>query len=292
MKMKTKVGFIGTGVMGSSMVKHLMAKGYELFVYNRTKSKAQSLIDLGAHWCDSPAQMAEVCQTILTIVGYPKDVEEVYFGEEGIFSKVQAGSTLIDLTTSTPSLATLIYQKAKELSCNSLDAPVSGGDLGAKNASLTTMVGGDEAVFNACLPILESFSKKVILQGGPGAGQHTKMANQIMIAGTMTGMTELLVYAKAANLDLEKVIETVGGGSAANWSLANYAPRILRDDYSPGFFAKHFLKDLSIALDEAEKMDIFLPATIQAKKLYETLCDDGFGDEGTQALIKLYWTGE
>lgn len=291
-KMNTKIGFIGTGVMGSSMVKHLMAKGYELFVYNRTKSKAQPLIDLGAHWCDSPAQMAENCQTILTIVGYPKDVEEVYFGEEGIFSKVQAGSTLIDLTTSTPSLAALIYQKAKELSCNSLDAPVSGGDLGAKNATLTTMVGGDEEVFKNSLPILESFSKKVILQGAAGAGQHTKMANQIMIAGTMTGMTELLVYAKAANLDLEKVIETVGGGSAANWSLANYAPRILREDYSPGFFAKHFLKDLSIALAEAEKMDIFLPATLQAKKLYETLCDDGFGDEGTQALIKLYWTEE
>lgn len=290
--MNTKIGFIGTGVMGSSMVKHLMAKGYELFVYNRTKSKAQPLIDLGAHWCDSPAQMAENCQTILTIVGYPKDVEEVYFGEEGIFSKVQAGRTLIDLTTSTPSLAALIYQKAKELSCNSLDAPVSGGDLGAKNATLTTMVGGDEEVFKNSLPILESFSKKVILQGAAGAGQHTKMANQIMIAGTMTGMTELLVYAKAANLDLERVIETVGGGSAANWSLANYAPRILREDYSPGFFAKHFLKDLSIALAEAEKMDIFLPATLQAKKLYETLCDDGFGDEGTQALIKLYWTEE
>lgn len=291
-KMNTKIGFIGTGVMGSSMVKHLMAKGYELFVYNRTKSKAQPLIDLGAHWCGSPAQMAENCQTILTIVGYPKDVEEVYFGKEGIFSKVQAGSTLIDLTTSTPSLAALIYQKAKELSCNSLDAPVSGGDLGAKNATLTTMVGGDEEVFKNSLPILESFSKKVILQGAAGAGQHTKMANQIMIAGTMTGMTELLVYAKAANLDLERVIETVGGGSAANWSLANYAPRILREDYSPGFFAKHFLKDLSIALAEAEKMDIFLPATLQAKKLYETLCDDGFGDEGTQALIKLYWTEE
>ena len=164
-----------------------------------------------------------------------------------------------------------------------------GGDLGAKNGILSTMVGGDEETLQKVYPVLNCFSKTITLQGPSGAGQHTKMANQIMIAGTMTGLTEMLVYAKAAGLDLDKVLQTVGAGSAANWSLSNYGPRILKEDYSPGFFAKHFLKDLGIALDEAERMRLFLPATLQAKKLYETLCDDGFAEDGTQALIKLYW---
>ena len=285
-----KIGFIGTGVMGSSMVKHLLNAGYPVTVYNRTKEKAQAVIDAGATWADTPKEVATKSDVVLTIVGYPTDVEEVYFGEEGIFQGLQEGMVLIDLTTSTPSLAKKIAEEAEKFSCEALDAPVSGGDLGAKNGTLSTMVGGKEFVLEEVRPILETFSKTVTLQGTNGAGQHTKMANQIMIAGTMTGLVEMLVYAKAAELDLEKVLQTVGAGSAANWSLSNYGPRILKKDYSPGFFAKHFLKDLRIAIDESERMGLFLPATLQARKLYETVCDDGYGDLGTQALIHLYWT--
>lgn len=285
----SKVGFIGLGVMGQSMAKHLLAAGHELYVYNRTKAKADQLVSLGAVWLDTPKQIAEAAEFVLTIVGYPKDVEEVYFGEAGVFAGVHSQSLLVDLTTSTPSLAIKIAEKSVELGIRSLDAPVSGGDLGAKEARLTTMVGGEVEAFERAKPILEVFSNKVTRQGKTGAGQHTKMANQIMIAGTMTGLVELLVYAREAGLDLEVVLETVGGGAAANWSLANYAPRILRQDFTPGFFAKHFLKDLKIALDEAEKMGIALPSTELAAKLYEQLCQAGHQDDGTQALIKLWW---
>ncbi|WP_326716759.1 NAD(P)-dependent oxidoreductase [Vagococcus jeotgali] len=285
----TKIGFIGTGVMGASIVKHLLNKGYSVNVYNRTKAKTDELINLGAVWQESPADITEVSDVIFTMVGYPKDVEETYYGENGIFSADVTGKILVDMTTSTPTLAKEIYDTAKEKGAMSLDAPVSGGDLGAKNGTLTVMVGGDLATYNQVQSIIECFSSKINLQGEAGSGQHTKMANQIMIAGTMTGMCELLVYAKSANLDLEKVLDTVGGGSAANWSLTNYAPRILKEDYSPGFFVKHFLKDLTIALDEANKMGIDLPATTEAKRLYELLVDKGDGDDGTQALIKLWW---
>ena len=279
-----KIGFIGTGVMGSSMVKHLLNAGYPVTVYNRTKEKAQAVIDAGAKWANTPKEVANHSDVVLTIVGYPTDVEE------GIFQGLQKSTILIDLTTSTPSLAKKIAEEAEKFSCDALDAPVSGGDLGAKNGTLSTMVGGKESVLEEVRSILETFSKTITLQGTNGAGQHTKMANQIMIAGTMTGLVEMLVYAKAAELDLEKVLQTVGAGSAANWSLSNYGPRILKKDYSPGFFAKHFLKDLRIAVEESERMGLFLPATLQARKLYETVCDDGFGDLGTQALIHLYWT--
>lgn len=284
-----RIGFIGTGVMGSSMVKHLLKANYEVTVYNRTKQKAQEVLDLGATWANSPQEVTRVSDVVLTIVGYPSDVEETYFGEAGIFKAARSGMILIDLTTSTPSLAKKIAEQAAAMNVKALDAPVSGGDLGAKNGTLSTMVGGEEAVLETVWDILNTFSKTITWQGESGAGQHTKMANQIMIAGTMTGLAEMLVYAKAAGLELTKVLETVGNGSAANWSLSNYGPRILKNDYSPGFFAKHFLKDLKIAVDEAEKMGLFLPATLQARKLYETLCDEGFGDEGTQALVKLYW---
>ena len=273
-----KIGFIGTGVMGSSMVKHLLNAGYLVTVYNRTKEKAQAVIDAGAIWANTPKEVAIQSDVVLTIVGYPTDVEEVYFGKNGIFQGIETGKILIDLTTSTPSLAKKIAEEAEKFSCEALDAPVSGGDLGAKNGTLSTMVGGKEFVLEEVRPILETFSKTVTLQGTNGAGQHTKMANQIMIAGTMTGLVEMLVYAKAAELDLEKVLQTVGAGS------------ILKKDYSPGFFAKHFLKDLRIAVEESERMGLFLPATLQARKLYETVCDDGYGDLGTQALIHLYWT--
>ena len=287
MKINT-VGFVGTGVMGKSMIRHLLKK-YNVVVYNRTKERALDLLEEGAIWADTPTEVANQSDVVLTIVGYPKDVEEVYFGEQGIFKSTKEHLVAVDLTTSTPTLAKRIAEEATSRSWEALDAPVSGGDLGAKNGTLSTMVGGTEETLEKVYPVLDCFSKTITLQGTAGAAQHTKMANQIMIAGTMTGLTEMLVYAKAAGLDMDKVLQTVGAGSAANWSLSNYGPRILKEDYSPGFFAKHFLKDLGIALDEAERMRLFLPATLQAKKLYETLCDDGFADDGTQALIKLYW---
>ena len=284
-----KIGFIGTGVMGSSMIKHLLKAGYAVHVHNRTKSRADAVIAEGAKWCETPAEVTAQSDVVITIVGYPTDVEETYFGENGIFSQANDGHILIDMTTSTPTLAEKIYAYGKERGIQTLDAPVSGGDKGAQNGTLTTMVGGDEETFAIAEEVMSVFSSKVMLQGPAGSGQHTKMANQIMIAGTMTGMTELLVYSKAAGLDLERVIEQVGSGSAANWSLTNYAPRILKEDFTAGFFVKHFVKDLKIALDEADKMGIDLPATKQAALLYEQLADKGFADDGTQALVKLWW---
>lgn len=286
---KKKIGFIGTGVMGTSIVKHLLKAGYEVHIYNRTKSKASELMELGAEWQNTPAEVTKNAEVIFTIVGYPSDVEEVYYGENGIFQVASNQNILIDMTTSTPTLANKIYQTGKEKGIAVLDAPVSGGDLGAQKGTLTVMVGGDQATFDKVKPIFEIFSSKLNLQGPAGSGQHTKMANQIMIAGTMTGMTELLVYAKAAGLDVEKVLDTVGGGSAQNWSLSNYGPRILKEDYSAGFFIKHFVKDLKIALDEAKRMNLSLPATALAEKLYEELEGKGNGNDGTQALIKLWW---
>ena len=287
--MTKKIGFIGTGVMGASIVKHLLAADYSVTVYNRTKSKADELISLGAKWADTPAEVTEKNELVFTIVGYPQDVEETYFGENGIFKTATENHILVDMTTSTPTLAQKLYEEGNKKGIKVLDAPVSGGDLGAKNGTLTVMVGGDESTYEKVKPFFDLFSAKVNLQGKAGSGQHTKMANQIMIAGTMTGMAELLVYANAANLDLEKVLDTVGGGSAQNWSLANYAPRILKEDYTAGFFVKHFIKDLKIALDEAEKMSLDLPATRQAKELYEDLAQNGFENDGTQAIIKLWW---
>lgn len=284
-----KIGFIGTGVMGASIVKHLLKANYEVMVYNRTKEKTNELVALGAVWGETPEKVTASSELIFSMVGFPQDVEEIYYGAEGIFATDVSGKILVDMTTSTPSLAQKIARDAKFRHGFALDAPVSGGDLGAKNGTLTTMVGGEEEIYEEIKPVLEVFSGKVNLQGAAGSGQHTKMANQIMIAGTMTGMTELLVYAKAAKLDIEKVIDTVGGGSAANWSLTNYSPRILREDFTPGFFVKHFVKDLNIALDEADKMGIELPATKEARNLYNQLIDKGFENDGTQALIKLWW---
>ncbi len=223
------------------------------------------------------------------MVGYPKDVEEIYFGETGIFSTLTAGKIVVDMTTSTPTLAAKIAVTAKALGATGLDAPVSGGDVGAQNAALTIMVGGDKAAYDKLMPLFELMGKSIHLFGEAGKGQHTKMANQIMIAGTMTGMVGMMTYAKAADLPVADVIQTLSGGGADNWSMENYAPRILAGDYTPGFFAKHFLKDLRIALDEADKMNLELPATKEAKHLYEVMVDDkGLGNDGTQGLIKLY----
>ncbi|MCA5011355.1 MULTISPECIES: NAD(P)-dependent oxidoreductase [unclassified Enterococcus] len=284
-----QIGFIGTGVMGASIVRNMMKHGLKVNVYNRTKSKTDELVKEGAIWKETPAELAASSDIVFTMVGFPKDVETIYFDDNGIFTGNIQGKIIVDLTTSTPTLAQKIAEKASALGGVALDAPVSGGDLGAKNGTLTIMVGGEKEAYDQLLPVFKTFGTTVTLHGNAGKGQHTKMANQIMIAGTMTGMTEMLVYANKAGLDLDKVIETLSGGSAANWSLSNYSPRILREDYTPGFFVKHFIKDLKIALDEAEKMDLDLPSTKLAVELYEKLANKGFENDGTQALIKLWW---
>lgn len=275
--------------MGAAIAGHLMKAGNELFVYNRTKSKTAELVAAGATYCETPEKVAEQATIIFSMVGYPKDVREIYFGEEGVFKADLKDKLLIDMTTSEPGLAIEIAEKAEAVGAESLDAPVSGGDIGAKNATLTIMVGGSETAYQKVLPYFEIAGKTVMLQGGAGAGQHTKMANQIGIAGTMTAMSELMVYADKAGLDMDKVLTTLGGGGASTWSLSNYAPRILAEDFTPGFFAKHFIKDLGIALAEADKMGIELPATAGAKALYDKLAAQGFENDGTQALIKLWW---
>lgn len=285
-----KIGFIGTGVMGNAIAQNLLKAHHQLWVYNRTKSKTDNLVALGATWCTTPQAVTEQAEIIFTMLGFPQDVEQVYFQENGIFKAQVQGKIIVDMTTSKPTLAQKIAATGQAAGAQVLDAPVSGGDVGAKNGTLTIMVGGQQATFDQLQPIFQAIGSQVNLFGGPGAGQNTKMANQIMIAGTMTGMSEMLVYAKAAGLDLNKVLETVGGGSAANWSLSNYGPRILKEDFQPGFYSKHFLKDLRIALDTAAEMHLDLPATQQAKDLYEKLVDQKhLGDLGTQALIKLWW---
>lgn len=286
-----KIGFIGTGVMGQSIIKHLLRVGHHVAIYTRTKSKADELIEAGALWKTSPKEVAEASDVVFTMVGYPQDVESIYFDTQtGIFASEISDKVLVDLTTSTPSLAEKIEKVAREKQALSLDAPVSGGDLGAKNGTLTIMAGGSQEAYDRVLPLFKIFGKSFHLHGGAGKGQHTKMANQIMVAGTMLGMTEMLVYSQAAGLDLTCVVETLSGGAAANWSMTNYSPRILTQDYTPGFFVKHFIKDLKIVLDEAKNMAIELPMTALAEELYEKLATKGFSEDGTQALIKLWWS--
>ena len=286
-----KIGFIGLGVMGHAIAANLLADGYDLHVYNRTVSKADDLVANGAHLAATPKAVAEVSDLIITMVGYPTDVKAVYFDKStGIFSGISAGKLVVDMTTSTPTLAKEIAEKASELGVLALDAPVSGGDIGAKNRTLTIMTGGDRLAYDRLADVFSKIGKKSQYFGAAGSGQHVKMANQIGIAGTMTALSELLVYAKAAVLPLEAVIETLSAGGANTWSLTNYGPRILKADYSPGFFVKHFIKDLKIALEESEKMGLTLPATQGALSLYEQLADKGYQDAGTQALIKLWWS--
>ena len=286
-----KIGFIGLGVMGHAIAANLLADGYDLHVYNRTASKADDLVANGAHLAATPKAVAEVSDLIITMVGYPTDVKAVYFDKStGIFSGISAGKLVVDMTTSTPTLAKEIAEKASELGVLALDAPVSGGDIGAKNRTLTIMTGGDRLAYDRLADVFSKIGKKSQYFGAAGSGQHVKMANQIGIAGTMTALSELLVYAKAAGLPLEAVIETLSAGGANTWSLTNYGPRILKADYSPGFFVKHFIKDLKIALEESEKMGLTLPATQGALSLYEQLADKGYQDAGTQALIKLWWS--
>jgi 3-hydroxyisobutyrate dehydrogenase len=285
---KPTVGFVGLGVMGKSMAGHILAAGYPLFVYTRTKSKAEPLLQKGAKWADSPKELAEKASVIFTIVGFPQDVEEVYLGENGLITNGRKHSYLVDMTTSSPTLARKLYEEGKKKGISVLDAPVSGGDIGAREARLAIMVGGDKEAFDYVCPLFEIMGKNITYLGGAGAGQHTKMANQVAIASGMIGVCEALVYAKKAGLDVQKVVDTISTGAAASFSLSSYAPRILREDYSPGFFIKHFIKDMTIALNEAEKMGIPLPGLSLAKQMYEKLAAQGEENSGTQALYK-YW---
>lgn len=284
-----KIGFIGTGVMGRGIINNLLQANYEVVVFNRTKAHAQSVLDNGATWADSPKEIAEAADLVITMVGYPKDVEEQYYGDNGLFAGSHAGQIFVDMTTSTPTLAEQLAVDGEKHDVKVLDAPVSGGDVGAKTGTLTIMAGGDEAAYDSLQPIFDVISKAANRFGVAGRGQHTKMANQIMIAATMLGMSEMMVYAKAADLDVAKVMATLSAGGAQNWSLDNYGPRVLAGDFEPGFYAKHLLKDLRIALDEAAKMNLSLPATDLAEALYTKLVEQkNLGDEGTQALVKLW----
>ena len=284
-----KIGFIGTGVMGRGIINNLLKANYDVVVYNRTKAHAQSVLDNGATWADGPKAIAEAADLVITMVGYPKDVEEQYYGDNGLFAGAHAGQIFVDMTTSTPTLAEQLATDGEKYGVKVLDAPVSGGDVGAKNGTLTIMAGGDQAAYDSLQPIFDVISKAANRFGVAGRGQHTKMANQIMIAATMLGMSEMMVYAKAADLDVAKVMETLAAGGAQNWSLDNYGPRVLAGDFEPGFYAKHLLKDLRIALDEAAKMDLSSPATDLAEALYTKLVEQkNLGDEGTQALVKLW----
>lgn len=284
---KLRIGFIGLGIMGQSMAGHLMAAGHPLNVFNRSKSKTDDLVAKGAKWFDSIGDLAAESDVIITMVGYPTDVEEVYFGSGKILDRAK-NSYLIDMTTSSPSLAKKIAREAVKRGCHSLDAPVSGGDIGARNAKLSIMVGGEQSDFDAMLPILKIMGPNVVLQGGPGAGQHTKMCNQIVIAGTIMGVSEGLGYAKSVGLNPETVMESIGGGAASGFQLLNLGAKMIAGDFAPGFYVEHFLKDLGIALDEAQKEKLDLPALALAKKLYEGLVARGEGLNGTQAIYKKY----
>lgn len=285
---KQTIGFVGTGVMGSSMAHHLLKAGHPLHVYTRTKKKAEPLIEEGAIWEDSVAELAKKVEIVITIIGTPKDVEEVYFGEDGLIENAKPGTYLVDMTTSKPSLAIEIYERAKEKGIHALDAPVSGGDVGARNAKLAIMVGGDEEDFEAILPIFQVMGENIVLQGKAGAGQHTKMVNQISIAPAMIGLAEALIYTKKAGLDPEKVLKTISTGAAASWNLTNYAPRILACDFAPGFAIKHYIKDMKIALESAAEMNLTMPGLELALKMYEELAGRGEGESGIHALIKYF----
>lgn len=280
------IGFIGTGVMGKSMAGHLMKAGHPVHVYTRTKEKASELLDHGAIWADSPKDIAQDCDVIITMVGYPKDVEEVYLGTDGLIEHAKEGSYLIDMTTSSPQLAQKIANTATEKNLTTLDAPVSGGDVGAREAKLSIMVGGDETAFNELLPIFSKMGTNIVYQGKAGSGQHTKMCNQIAIAAGMIGVCEAILYAEKAGLNPETVLKSIESGAAGSWSLSNYAPRMLKGDFAPGFYVKHFIKDMTIALNSAEEMGLMTPGLALAKKLYEELAEMGEENSGTHALYK------
>lgn len=280
-----RIGWIGTGVMGVPMAGHLMKAGHRLTVFNRTRKKAQKLLDQGAVWADTPAAVAADSEVTFTMVGYPFDVEETYLGENGVLATARSGSTAVDMTTSSPALAEKLARKGAEQGVGVLDAPVSGGDIGARAATLSIMVGGERECFEKVKPLFDLLGKTIVLQGAAGSGQHTKMVNQVLIAGTMVSLCEGLLYAKRSGLDPRVVFESVSGGAAASWSLSNLYPRILDGDLDPGFYVEHYIKDMGIALEEAARMNLALPGLSQAKQLYHAVLACGGARKGTHALI-------
>ncbi|WHY72304.1 NAD(P)-dependent oxidoreductase [Fictibacillus enclensis] len=286
MSEKKTVGFVGTGVMGKSMAAHLLKAGHPVHIYTRTKEKAEDLIQQGAQWKNTVAEVAQTSQVVISMVGYPSDVEEVYFGEKGILENAEEGTYLIDMTTSSPLLAQKIDARAKELNLHALDAPVSGGDVGAREARLSIMVGGEKEDFESVLPVFELMGQNIVYQGKAGAGQHTKMCNQIAIASGMIGVCEAVIYAEKAGLDPNTVLKSIESGAAGSWSLSNLAPRIINGNFEPGFYVKHFIKDMKIALESAGEMGILTPGLQLAKDLYEELAEMGEENSGTHALYK------
>lgn len=282
---KTRIGWIGTGVMGRSMVGHLMAAGYQATVYNRSAAKTEELVARGARSAASPREVAENSDVVFAIVGFPKDVREVFLGTDGALAGSRPGTILVDMTTSDPSLAVEIYQAAQTKGVASVDAPVSGGDIGAREARLSIMIGGDQAAVDALNPLFATMGKTIIHQGGPGAGQHTKMVNQILISTNMIGVCEALLYAYKAGLDLNTVLQSVSPGAAGSWSLSNLGPRMIAGNFDPGFFVEHFLKDMGIALAESRRMGLALPGLALAEQLYRAVEAQGMGRNGTHALL-------
>lgn len=283
-----KIGFIGIGVMGCAMAANLMKKGYEVSVYTRTKQKAEVLLEKGAKWCDTAAACAKGQDAVITMVGFPKDVEEVYFGEAGIFAAAEQGTYLIDMTTTSPKLSVKIYDAAKERNMYALDAPVSGGDTGAKNGTLSIMVGGDREAFDACYDIFAAMGTNIIYEGPAGCGQHTKMANQIALGGAISGACEALAYAKAVGLDQQTMLDSISAGAAGSWQMTNMAPRILKGDDAPGFYIKHYIKDMRIAVEESEQVQLDLKMLNSVLEMYEKLAESGMANLGTQALYHYY----
>jgi 3-hydroxyisobutyrate dehydrogenase len=282
---KTRIGWVGTGVMGRWMCQHCVSKGYSATVYNRSKEKAQPVLDLGAAYADTPKAVAERSDVVFAIVGFPKDVREVFLGPAGALAGSKPGTVLVDMTTSEPTLAREIYEAAKAKGVHALDAPVSGGDVGAKNAALSIMIGGDKEAVAAVAPLFECMGKTIVHQGGPGAGQHTKMVNQILISSNMIAICEGLLYGHKAGLDLETVFKSVSVGAAGSKALEVLGPRMLQRNFEPGFYVEHFIKDMGIALAEAERMNLSLPGLALAKQLYEAVRAQGYGRKGTQALL-------
>jgi 3-hydroxyisobutyrate dehydrogenase len=281
----TSIGWIGIGVMGSSMCAHVLRAGYRVTLHSRTKAKAKPLLDLGATWAENPRAVATDSNLLFTMVGFPQDVRTVYFGETGVLADAQPGTLLIDMTTTDPALSREIAERASANSCAAIDAPVSGGDVGARNATLSIMVGGDREAVQSVMPLFELLGNKIVHQGGPGTGQQAKLCNQIVIAGTMVGVCESLLYGYKAGLDLNRMLDSIRGGAAACWTLDNLAPRILQRNFDPGFFVEHFIKDMGLALEEAKRMGLVLPGLMLVHQLYQTVQTLGHGRSGTHALM-------
>ncbi|MYF25894.1 MAG: NAD(P)-dependent oxidoreductase [Acidimicrobiia bacterium] len=282
---KPSIGWIGTGVMGVSMCGHILDAGYEVTVHTRTRSKAENLLSRGADWASTPAEVAAASDVSCAIVGYPRDVREVFLGPTGLLAGASEGDVLVDMTTSEPSLAIEIAEQCRLRGVSAVDAPVSGGDVGARNGTLSIMVGGDPEPVERVRPVFETIGNTIVHQGGPGAGQHTKAVNQILIATGMIGLSEALLYGRQAGLDLKTVMRSVSGGAAGSWSLSNYGPRMLEGDFEPGFFVDHFVKDMGIALREAAGMKLPAPGLALAHELYVALQAQGLGKKGTQSLV-------